>query len=271
MYDFDRINQGPSMDAPRRDPLREEKHRKMKATRIGLALFLGAFASYIVGIPTMIICIGFFLLLGAIGLGIAGYVMMIKGGDALQKPHKTLVILSLVIMIASIFVGVILGLVVTGMGNYDFDWGLEEKTYSGAEVKEELETLQRGVWTGIVTTILTSGAWAMLFFIPSKKWGKILIVVYVVLAILLAVTSAGLKYVMIQNEIDDIEDDDLYSRTEKDTLISDLNLRLILPGLMGFIASILLVIIAIGAYLNVKKMEQELEPKLDPRLYSINM
>lgn len=243
------------------DPQKESRKKALKRTKIGIALFLGAFGAAIVGIPTLIVCIGFLFMLGAIGLGIAGFILMIIGGNAFPKPHRILVISSLCLMIFTIFIAIILAFMTVGDYDYNYSWSLTEKEYTGEEIKEDLEPRQNSSWTPIVTTIFTSAAWGMLFFMPSKKWGRIMIVVYIGLAIMLAVAASVFQYAIIENEKNSIDDNEQFTQTEKNKIDSDLSLKLILPSLLGLLPFILLIIIAFGAYSNVKKLEQELEYK----------
>jgi hypothetical protein len=261
----------PEMGGQTQDPIREQKRKWAKSSKIGIALFLGAFGAYIVGIPTVIVCIGILLILGAFGLGIAGYVMMIRGGNAFPKPHKALVIASLIILISGVIIALILSLAFTDTASSSV-WGAGlDGTYSGEEIIDTWDSQQSGLWVGMVTAVFFTAAWAMLFFVPSKKWGKILIVVYVVISLSLSGAGILMKNSFIDEAKGDIDPDKEYSLDEYNELNMDLSIKSLVAGLLGLISLIILIIIAIGAFINVKKMEEELKPKLDNRLYDLKI
>jgi len=272
MYDFNTVGPGAPMMAPRVDPLREEKYRKMKSTKIGMALILGTIGCLLIGaLATPVPCIGALLGLGALGLGIAGYVMMIKGGDAIEGPHRTLVITSIVVISIAVFGSVVIAVMgaMASMGSLmGSAW---DGTFTGQDLKDYFESLLPLIYVGVVTNILISIAFVLIFIQPSKKWGKVMIGIYIGLSVIMIPASSYVSYTMTKDIIDDIDVAADYDQEKLEEFQNDQTSNNWIVSVMRVPEYVLLLIIGFGALFNVKKMEQELEPKLDPRLYSINM
>ena len=127
------------------------------------------------------------------------------------------------------------------------------------------------MWIPIVTALFFSVALSMLFLIPSRKWGKILIPVYIALSLAFAGGEMFLKQNAIDDAVSDIDPEEVYTDEDYQKKGLDLTLKLLVIDLINLVPVILLLIIGVGALMNTKKLEEELKPKMDSRLYSLKL
>ena len=83
--------------------------------------------------------------------------------------------------------------------------------------------------------------------------------------------SIFMKYSFIDDAIADIDPDAEYSLDEYNELSRDLSVRLLMGNLVNLVPTFVLIVIAVGAFINTKKMEEELKPKMDDRLYNLSI
>ncbi|MGA1872865.1 MAG: hypothetical protein ACMUHY_04275 [Thermoplasmatota archaeon] len=251
----------------------EVKRRKLKQTRIGIGLLMGAIGCVLVAIlASPVPCIPALLGIGVLGLGISAYILLLMGAGALEKPHRTLVITSLVIIIIAYFITVIIAVMAVFSSVVPLMGSSSDETLTGQDMKDFFETVRIMAFFSIIPNVMMAVGYAMILFKPAKKWGRPLLGVFIGLAFLTSIGGALISYTLTGNIIDDIDlDRGDYELEDVQELQQDVTINSWLAGLIRVPEYIIYLIVAAGALLNVKRMEDELKPKLDDRLYNIKL
>jgi len=253
-------------------PSQEMKRKGLKKTKIGLALLMGAVGCQIASLLlSPVPCLNSLLRLGALGLGISAYILLLIGAKAIEKPHKMLVITSMVIIGIAVFITIV-AYIIVAMGAVSSLIGSASDTgISGEGMRDYMETIRMIAFVGIVPSIAIAVAYAMVVFKLTKKWGKTLLGVYIGLAVIGSIAGAFITYSLLGDVIDTID----ASREYDDQEIQDIQQEQIIKSWIGSLIRapeyIVYLVAVLGAFLNVKKMEEDSKPKLDSRLYDIRL
>ncbi len=248
------------------------KKKKLKQTKIGLGLLLGAVGCQIVALlAAPITCIAGLLGLGVFGLGLSAYIMLLLGSKAIERPHKTLLISSMVIIgIAFLIMMAIAGVAI--IGTLDSIAGTTSQDFTGQEIRDIFEITRSMAFIAIVPNIMMSFAYAMILFKPAKKWGRTMLGVFLGIAVLSSIGAAFTTYNLTGDLIDEIDPDrDDYDTEDFTSFQQDATMNGWLAGLLHVPEYIIYLIVGFGAFFNVKKMEEEYQPKLDNRLYDLQL
>ncbi|MBN1540120.1 MAG: hypothetical protein JW939_08250 [Candidatus Thermoplasmatota archaeon] len=255
------------------DRAREEKRKKLKQTRTGLGLLLGAITCMILSLlAAPVICINSILGLGTLGLGISAFIMMLLGANAIEKPHRTLLIISLVIIIIAYLVTMVLAVVSVFASMGSLLSGVSEEGIGGNEIRDLFENVRTIAFLSIIPGIMMAVGYALILYKPAKNWGRPLLGVFLGLSLLTSIGAAALTYSLTGDVIEGIDPDrEDYDADDMEDLQTDVTMNGWMAGLLRVPEYLIYLAVAIGAFLNVKKMEEEMEPRLDDRLYNIEL
>jgi hypothetical protein len=106
---------------------------------------------------------------------------------------------------------------------------------------------------------------------PSKKWGKYLIALFVILSALLITTSLLMQVEIHQEHISSVQYDRLYSQSEYQDIRTDLITEEMPALAVSVIPHLILMGILVGAFLNIRKMENDCQPRMDDRLKDLKL
>ena len=149
--------------------------------------------------------------------------------------------------------------------------GLNED-FSGEDIRGIFETARSAAFISIVPNILLAVAYAMVLFKPAKSWGRPMLGVFIGLAVLSSIGGAFISYTLTGDLIDEIDPDrEDYTADDVTSFQQDATMNGWIAGLVRLPEYIIYLIVAIGAFMNVKKMEEELQPKMDSRLHNIRL
>ncbi len=250
-------------------PPHEEKRKKMKQTKIGLGLLMGAIGCMIFSLLLAPVpCIGGLMGLGTLGLGLSAFILMLLGASAIEKPHKTLLIVSLGIMILAFLTSIAIAIMaVTSSLGPLWSGGVTE-TITGQEMRDFFENIRTMSFLSFIPNILFAVSYAMILYKPARKWGKPLLGVFIGLALISSIGVFLINYNLTGDIIDEIDPDrEDYSLDDMTSFQEEMTTRSWIAGLLRVPEYILYLIICIGAFFNVRSMEEELEPISDNRFY----
>jgi hypothetical protein len=250
----------------------EQKYRDIKKTKIGLAFLLGGASASLLALATvMISCLAGLLTLTGFALMIVGYIFMIRGRKALKGSHQRLVFVALVYFIIAIILSLTMGLFISGPPDLDLAQRMTKGEITGTDIQDTMEREQESLLPSAITGSMTAVAWGLIVFMPSKKWGRILIGAFIVLSMILITTSLMMQTHIYQESINSIQYDEMYSLTDYQDIRIDL-LKDQLPAyIVGAIPQILLIIVLVGAFLNIRNMEEKNKPSMDNRLDDLKL
>jgi hypothetical protein len=251
----------------------EIKRKKLKQTKIGIGLLIGAVGCMILGLLLAPIpCIGALLSLGMLGLGISAYILMLLGANAIEKTHKTLLITSMVLIIIAFLFTIVIAImtVFASMGTLMGSTSSDE--ISGQDMRDFFESIRTIAFVGLFPNMLMAIGYAMILFKPAKKWGRPLLGVFLGLAVLSSIGSVMISYTLMGDIIDEIDPNkDDYTLDDMTSFQKDITMNSWAAGLVRVPEYIIYLIVAIGAFINVKHMEEKAAPKLDSRLYDLRL
>ena len=251
-------------------PPQEEKRKKMKQTKIGLGLLMGAIGCMIFSILLAPVpCIGGLMGLGTLGLGVSAFILMLLGANAIEKPHKTLLIVSLGIMILAFLTSIIIAIMAVSSSLGPLWSGGLTNTITGQEMRDFFENIRTMAFLSFIPNILFAVSYALILYKPARKWGRPLLGVFIGLALLSSMGVVLINYSIAGNTMEKIDPNrDDYSLDEMESFQKDMTTKIWIAGLLRVPEYILYLIICIGAFLNVKSMEEELKQGSYDRSYN---
>lgn len=251
-------------------PPQVEKKKKMKQTKIGLGLLMGAIGCMIFSILTSPVpCIGGLMGLGTLGLGISAFILLLLGANAIEKPHKTLLIISLGIMILAFLTSIIIVIMTVSSSLGTLMSGGLTDTITGQEMRDFFKMIRTMAFFSFIPNILFAVSYALILYKPARKWGRPLLGIFIGLALLSSIGVVLINYTLTGNIMDEIDPNrDDYSLDDMESFQKDMTTNSWIAGLLRVPEYILYLIICIGAFLNVKSMEEELKPRSYDRSYN---
>ncbi len=249
-------------------PQQEEKRKKMKQTKIGLGLLMGAIGCMIFSILLAPVpCIGGLMGLGTFGLGLSAFILMLLGANAIEKPHKTLLIVSFGIMILAFLTSIIIAIMAVSSSLGPLWSGGLTDTITGQEMRDFFDNIRTMTFLSFIPNMLFAVSFAMILYKPARKWGRPLLGVFIGLALLSSIGVVLINYTLTGNIIDEIDPDrEDYSLDDLTSFQEEMTTHSWIAGLLRVPEYILYLIICIGAFLNVKRMEEDLIPIGQPFL-----
>jgi hypothetical protein len=106
---------------------------------------------------------------------------------------------------------------------------------------------------------------------PSKKWGKYLIAAFIILSMVLITASLIMQTETYQEHISSVQYDATYSQTDYQEIRMELAVDEIPAFAISAIPHLLLLAILVGAFMNVRKLESENQPRKDDRLRDLKL
>jgi hypothetical protein len=251
---------------------REQKRLALKKSRLGFAFLMGGAASSILATFSILIsCLSALLSVTGFALTIVGYIFLIRGRKALPRAHSRLVYLALVYFLLSIVLSIGMTFVIGGGPDLERSRRMMEEEISGQDIIDTWEGDQESLLPGAVVGSMTVLSWALLVFIPSKKIGRILICVYVILAIILITASLMIQAEIYQENINDVN----YYQTYEQEDYQEMGMELLaerLPALsITVIPNLLLIGIIFMVFRDIKKKEDLYQPRIDDKLKDLQL
>ncbi|MBN1390388.1 MAG: hypothetical protein JXA22_07090 [Candidatus Thermoplasmatota archaeon] len=255
------------------DRFQEAKRKGLKQTRMGLGLLLGAIACMILSmLAAPIACISSILGLGVLGLGISALIMMLLGANAMEKPHRTLLLIALVIVIIAILVTMVIAMITALLSMGSILGSAGGEGFGGQELRDLFENVRSLVFFSIIPNIMLAVGYAMILYKPAKMWGRVLLGVFLCLSLITSIGAAALTYSLTGEVIDGIDPErEDYDADEIDELQKEVTMNSRMAGLLRVPEYMIYLAVAIGAFLNVKKMEEGIGSRLDDRLYGLEL
>jgi hypothetical protein len=233
---------------------------------------MGGAASGLLAVAViMISCLSGLLSLTGLSLMIVGYIFMIRGRNALKGAHSKLVFLALAYFIMAALLSIGMSLIVSGPPDFDLAVSMTEDEIKGSDIMDTLEREQVNLLPGVIAASISALSWALIAFMPSKKWGKYLIALFVILSALLITTSLLMQVEIHQEHISSVQYDRLYSQSEYQDIRTDLITEEMPALAVSVIPHLILMGILVGAFLNIRKMENDCQPRMDDRLKDLKL
>jgi hypothetical protein len=250
----------------------EKKYKDLKSTKMGLAFLMGGAASGILAVSVMMVsCLSGLLSLAGLALVIVGFVFMIKGRKSLGKVHSKLVLVALAYFILAAVLSIGMSMIVSGPPDFDLLVRMTEEEVIGSDIMDTLDREQENLLPGVIAASISALSWALVAFMPSKKWGKYLIALFVILSVVLVTAGLLMQTEIFEEHIAKVQYNKYYSQTDYRELRGDLVMDQMPAMLLSAIPQLLLIIILVGAFLNMRKKENENQPRMDSRLKDLSL
>ena len=146
------------------------------------------------------------------------------------------------------------------------------ENFTGEEIRNFFQNMRSIAFLGLFPNLLMAIGYALILFKPAKKWGRPLLGVFVGLAVLSSIGSVLINYSLMDNVIEEIDPDkDDYTLDDMTSFQQDITMNSWAAGLVRVPEYLIYLVVAIGAFINVKQMEDKEAPKLDSRLYDLKL
>ncbi|MGA1822670.1 MAG: hypothetical protein ACMUIG_09085 [Thermoplasmatota archaeon] len=232
----------------------------VKRTRTGMILLASGIGAQILGIFLMvppIDLLGLLVTLAGYASMAVGIVFIYRGRGGFPGKHQKLTTLSLFLLIIALAILLRIKLINSGLTFVDpMDWNYKDRV-PGSDLSGDIANIRVYYWVTILPTILGAAALSMLLWHISSGKGRIVLVIYLAMALMAPVGEAALMNVTNRELEKEIDDNRIYGEEEIDELRDDLKLKQYPVGIMGLAHLLLILLASILSLHHIKEKEKE--------------